>query len=382
MKPGWWTRSRPARQPSRRARRVRQVGLLPILAFLATSAAAQINPASGILEQSAWAALADGDPGAAADAFARALAIDPNNPRLHLGAGAAAVREGRHADARLALEEALRLDPGLSVARALLGRVLYRSGDLPGAIRHFEMVVAADPDDGDSAETLERWRREAALHDGMRQSLNERFTVSYEGPSEAALAAEVLASLDRAYWRIGQHLSTFPTRPISVVLYTTEQFRDITRSPNWAAGAYDGTAIRVPVRGALENPTELDRVFAHEFAHALIRNIAPTGVPTWLNEGLATALETDDIGWASEQVRRAERPVSLEELRSSFGGLTKAEAQLAYATSALAVRRLLDEAGGVALANLLRDLDGGRDLAEAFAHRLHRPLAAFLADVP
>lgn len=94
------------------------------------------------------------------------------------------------------------------------------------------------------------------------------------------------------------------------------------------------------------------------------------------------ALETGDLGWARERVRRAGQPLSLAALSSSFGRLTKAEAQLAYATSALAVRRLLDDAGGVAVANLLRDLDEGLDLAEAFLHRMHRPFAAFLANVP
>ena len=75
------------------------------------------------------------------------------------------------------------------------------------------------------------------------------------------------------------------------------------------------------------------------------------------------------------------KPLSLETLSSSFHRLTTAEAQLAYATSALAVRRLIDEAGGVAIANLLRDLDQGRDLAEAFLHRIHRPFTAFLEDM-
>ena len=264
----------------------------------------------------------------------------------------------------------------------LLGRVQYRDGNLFGAIRTLETVVASNPNDRRSTEMLARWRREATLHNRMQQSLNEHFTVSYEGPPEAALATQALASLDRAYWRIGQTLSLFPMRPISVVLYTTQQFRDITRSPTWAAGAYDGTAIRVPMGGALESLAELDRVLAHEFAHVLIRTVAPRNVPMWLNEGLATALETDDLGWARERVRRAGQPLSLAALSSSFGRLTKAEAQLAYATSALAVRRLLDDAGGVAVANLLKDLDEGLDLAEAFLHRMHRPLAAFLANVP
>ena len=135
-------------------------------------------------------------------------------------------------------------------------------------------------------------------------AVGDHFTVSFEGPEDAALAAEALAALDRAYWRICDVLSAYPPASVPVVLYSGEQFRDITRAPPWAAGAYDGI-IRVPVRGALENPAELNRVLAHEFVHALVRSIAPRAVPTWLNEGLATALESGGVEWAEARLRKA-----------------------------------------------------------------------------
>ena len=59
--------------------------------------------------------------------------------------------------------------------------------------------------------------------------------------------------------------------------------------------------------------------------------------------------------------------------------MSPAEAQLAYATSALTVRRLVDEAGGFAIANLLRDLGGGADFNAAFLHRIQRSFADFQA---
>ena len=354
--------------------------LLLGLLLAAAPAAAQVDPRSGLLEREGWDALNAGNARAAADAFRGAVAGDPKNPRLHLGSGLAAFLERRDADARGALERALELDPKLTEARALLGQVLYRMGDPNGAMRMLERAVADAPKDKRLTDTLERWRREAELHDRMQQSLNERFTVSFEGPAEAALAAKALESLDRAYWRIGEGLSTFPNHPISVVLYTGEQFRDITRSPSWAAGAYDGT-IRVPVRGALDSADELDRVLAHEFVHALVATLAPRNVPTWLNEGLATALESDSLDWARRRVASAPS-MSLPTLRSSFGRMTGTQAQVAYATSALAVRQLLDEAGGFAIANLLRDLGDGVEFDEAFTHRIQRPFAAFVTDAP
>ena len=129
------------------------------------------------------------------------------------------------------------------------------------------------------------------------------------------------------------------------------------------------------MRGALEKGGELDRVLAHEFAHALVRSLAPRNVPTWLNEGLAAALETDDLDWAERARGGRDGPVPLRALQSGFGRLDGAQAQLAYAASALAARRLLDEAGGAAVANLLRDLGEGVDFEAAFLHRIQRTFA-------
>jgi hypothetical protein len=249
-------------------------------------------------------------------------------------------------------------------------------GDVPIAIRTYEDLLAASPDNPDARATLDRWRREVDLHGRMQQAIGSHFTVSFEGPAEAALAAEALEILDRAYWRIGQLLGTYPTDPIPVVLYTTEQFRDITRSPSWAAGAYDGT-IRVPMRGALDKRDELDRVLSHEFTHALIRTLAARGVPAWLNEGLATALESGDLGWADNLMQRVDGKVPLRALSNGFGRFSGDQAAVAYAASAIAARRLLDEAGGLAITNLLRDLGEGVDFDAAFLHRIQRPFAEF-----
>jgi len=356
--------------------RSRRLALLAPFLFCA-ALGAQIDPRAALVERGAWAALNAGQGHAAAEAFRDALAADPKNARLHLGAGMAASLERRDTDARDEFERAIVLDPKLMQARVLLGQMQYRLGDPSLAIRTYETLLALSPDESDARATLERWQREAELRDRMQQAVGSHFTVSFEGPAEAELAAEALEVLDRAYWRIGQLLGTYPSEPIGVVLYTGEQFRDITRAPSWAAGAYDGV-IRVPMRGALDKREELDRVLSHEFTHALIRTLASRGVPAWLNEGLATALETGNLAWAETQAAR-QPPVPLRALQAGFGRFTGAQAQLAYATSALAARRLLEEAGGFAVANLLRDLGEGVPFEAAFLHRIQRPFADFQA---
>jgi hypothetical protein len=46
--------------------------------------------------------------------------------------------------------------------------------------------------------------------------------------------------LESEYWRIGKTVNSFPTETLTVILYTNREFHDITRSPSWATGNYDG----------------------------------------------------------------------------------------------------------------------------------------------
>src|SRR6266851_1182430 len=87
---------------------------------------AQIDPRTALLERGAWNALTAGQAHVAAEAFREAIAADPKNARLHLGAGMAASLERRDGDAKDALERALTLDPKLMQARALLGQIQRR----------------------------------------------------------------------------------------------------------------------------------------------------------------------------------------------------------------------------------------------------------------
>src|SRR5262249_34521047 len=118
-----------------------------ILSAAPAVARAQVDPRTALVERDAWTALNAGQAHAAAEAFRSALAADPKNPRLHLGAGLAAALEKRDADARDEFERALALDPKLNEARLLLGQIEYRMGDAQTAIRTYETAVAERPDD-------------------------------------------------------------------------------------------------------------------------------------------------------------------------------------------------------------------------------------------
>ncbi len=320
----------------------------------------------------------DGQVRHAGEIFAAAAERDSTSADLRVAIALVAYVEGRYTDAASALRDAFRIEPKHVAARMLLGRLQRRTGDLQSAVHTYEALQADHPTQEIQA-TLERWRREDDLQSRMQQAVGAHFSVAFEGPAEQALADRALASLERAYDRIGEVLGIYPVNPVLVVLYTTQQFRDITRAPEWAAGGYDGT-IRVPMQGALAQGGELDRVLAHEFVHALQASITTVEPPMWFSEGLAGALETEDIPDARSIVAAQSQPVPLEVLAGSFSRFTAEQATVAYAASAMTMKRLIDEVGGMAIANILRDLDDGVPFEQAFAHRAQRTVKAFEAE--
>jgi hypothetical protein len=219
-------------------------------------------------------------------------------------------------------------------------------------------------------------RQDDALHRTFQQAQGGRFTILFSGPEDSALADRAIDVLNTAYERIATALGTFPQRTITVVLYSQQQFQDVTRAPAWAAAAYDGS-IRVPVRGALERPDELERVLSHELAHAVIQSIAPRGVPLWLGEGLAVTLEPQGTARLEAELARSARRLTFDRLSRRFDDLNTEDARIAYAQSAVMARTLFEQAGGPAVVMILRDLAAGGTFEAAYRERVALPFAHF-----
>jgi tetratricopeptide (TPR) repeat protein len=292
-----------------------------------------------------------------------------------LGAGVSAHLRGKTDEARQDLAGALRLQPSLTAASLLLGELLYREADLQGAIAVYEQALAYAPKDAQLAAKLEGWRREALVHDSFSQRVASHFTIMFEGAADQPLAARVAEMLEASYWRIGGALGAYPRDVVPVILYSREQFRDVTQSPGWAGGLFDGR-IRVPVAGKIDD-AELERVLAHELTHAIVRGLAPRGVPQWLNEGLAVLFER--AGGSRGSLRSGDRPlIPLAKLERSFAGLSNDDARLAYIESALATQQVIDAGGPMAIYNLLTNIGSGLPFDTAFERAVLMPYAEFL----
>jgi tetratricopeptide (TPR) repeat protein len=310
------------------------------------------------------------------DAFAAAAHARPRDVSLYAAAGYAAELLGQMADAQQWLERALQIDAQYTTASTILGRVLYQQGKVTEAVSVLETALRYAPASPDVTRQLAEWRKEADLQSRFYESRGAHFSVLFEGPADDAVARKVIEILEHAYYRIGGALNTYPARTITVLLYTQQQFQDVTRSPGWTGGVYDGR-IKLPVAGALSRGADLQRVAEHEFVHAVVSTMAGTAVPTWLHEGLAMTLEEGGGAWADEALARTPVRASLASLSSGFSALNSQQATLAYAQSAFAVKKMVALRGMPAVVSLIQELGRGATFESAFERSIFMSLGEF-----
>ena len=98
-----------------------------------------------------------------------------------------------------------------------------------------------------------------------------------------------------------------------------------------------------------------------------------------MSEGLATVLEPAGAGDVEAAFTRAGAAADLSQLHDGFAGLSRQDAEVAYASAARAVRRLIDRRGAAAIVSLLQDL-GRAPFARAFEQRLAMRYEDFARD--
>lgn len=349
-----------------------------MLAGAVAAADARAAEDPGALARTGTTALENQRFGEALDAFTRAAALQPGDASHCFGAGVAAFMLGQNDVAQTRFECALARNPGYLPAAEWLGDLHYRAGRLDEAISVYEAARQRLPGAREFQEQLAAWRRERELLSRFHEIRTEHFTTLFELATDEPLAREAVERLEAAYTRVGSALGVFPSRPITVVLYTREQFAEITRLAAWSVAAYDGR-ILVPLGDALKQRDELDRVLSHEFVHAVVAMRGGRTVPAWVSEGLATVLEPagpEDA--AAAPVRPDARP-ALSTLHRGFIDFSRRDAEVAYASAARAVRRLIEHHGAAAVAALLEDLGRGAPFASAFHRRFDMRYEDFAA---
>ncbi len=322
----------------------------------------------GALATAGVAAIQDRRFGDALVAFTEAAAILPSDPSMCFGAGVAAFMLGQNDDARAWFERALARNPAYLPPAIWLGELHYRAGRMREAISTYETALKHSPGEQELELRLADWRKESDLENRFFELRAPNFSVRFERDSDEPVARRIVERLEAAYERVGAALNTYVPQPITVVLYSPEQFREITRLAEWTAAGYDGR-IRLPLDDAIDRAEELDSVLVHEVVHAVVAALGGRTVPAWLNEGLATVLEPAGSEAAEAALAGTSIRPALPHLHRSFVNLPTSDAEVAYAFSAQAVRRLIELRGMPALVSLLRDLANGVQFQNAFYQR-------------
>jgi tetratricopeptide (TPR) repeat protein len=310
----------------------------------------------------AWQTLRGGRAGEAAVLFQQGLKAAPDDPALLKGLGVAAIHDGRPNDALAPLERVVSGESDLEV-RLLLARLYDQRDEADQAVRHLQAVLEQAPEHAGARRLLEKVERERDAEARFERVTTVHFVVKSRRARDREVTQAVQRALEAAWTRIGAQLNYYPAERLTVVLYDTSQFRNVTRVHDWVTGLFDGK-IRLPVGGTLPPPAILDRLVTHEYAHAAIHDLSRGRAPRWLQEGLAQALE----GASADPFLRVPGSLTLAGLEALVTDADPVRARAGYDIALWVTEDLLRRGGLPSMRTLLERLGAGEPLTGAVTH--------------
>jgi len=313
--------------------------------------------------------LQSGDYQGARDSFEQAIRHNDSSATAHAGLGIAHFHLRNDREAERELSRATEINPREAAAYQFLGELYYRKDDLDTAASYWEKAVELNPSESTVRARLERIKKEHKAEKDFNRDVTSHFLTKYEGRERIEAGKIVLRILEDAYGEVGRALSYYPDHEIQVILYSGQQFQEVTDAPGWSGGVFDGK-IRIPIGGIEQETPGLRRILYHEYSHAVVRAITMR-CPTWLNEGLAQYFEGRTIDSREKEALRqivlAGKLPSLTSLEGSFMGLGGGQAAYAYLFSLSSVSYMIDSFGLYRVKGVLDELAKGVDTNKALS---------------
>ncbi|MGO8818454.1 MAG: peptidase MA family metallohydrolase [Terriglobia bacterium] len=322
-----------------------------------------------------------GDPEGAILKYRDALKYLPHDQALTLALGYLLWKQEHYLESVDLLSPEADRYPQSADFRVLLGSAYYGMENLDQAINEWNKALAIH-DNPQLRAAVERAQREQEVSGSYSELRSEHFLLRYDGQQNERLSGEILNSLDGSFQDLVMDLDYSPTESIVVLLYPSQAFRDITRTPSWVGALNDGK-IRVPVSGLTQMTPDLARVLKHELTHSFVRQITLGHCPTWFNEGLAQLEEGSTTAGLGSQLARAlaaGKIPAFTSLEGSFVGLSPDQVPLAYAKSLAALEYLRDVYGMGEVRRILR-LMPSSDLNTVLQDEVRLSSAAFEGEV-
>ena len=295
--------------------------------------------------------IAKGDTDDAINQYRQALIFAPDNVGLLLNLAVLYLHQSQFTTALEPLEHARRGTPDSAPAAAdvakLMGWAYYGANKMELAIQEWKRAERLRPEP-EVEQALQKAERDKSQEEGYREGETAHFSLKYYGGAAPQLASAILHVLEADFQDIESQLDYTPPEQIGVILYTGQDFADITRAPSWVGALNDGR-IRIPVQGLSGVTPELARVLKHELTHSFVGQKSHGRAPTWLQEGIAQWMEGRRSSGASSallDLAAQNGMPSLGSLEGSWLALSGNSAAFAYAWS-LAVVESIVQSGGI-----------------------------------
>ncbi|MGH9670463.1 MAG: peptidase MA family metallohydrolase [Terriglobales bacterium] len=313
----------------------------------------------------------------------RALSFTPNNSIIVDNYAYVLLVLGKTEEGLSQAGRATRMAPNSADAFKILGMAYYKSDKTEEAIRAWKRSLELRPDSS-VRQYLRKAEREQTAESQFGQEETGHFTLRFEGrQSSAALRQEILATLEAHYSELAGALGASPRASIPVILYTGQAFFDVTQAPGWSGAINDGK-LRIPIEGVSSVTPELSRVLKHELAHSFIADITHNRCPTWLNEGVAQALEPKSSaahGRALARLFTSGSQTPLNALEGPFNRFSTQQAVVAYAESLAAVEYIRDNYGMSDVVRILERIGQGSSTEAALRATIHSGYASLEEEI-
>jgi len=217
----------------------------------------------------------------------------------------------------------------------------------------------------------------------MRELRSEHFLIYHDKDVSRSYATQIKNTAERFYRTITQEFRLvrdnpwlWDNRAKIYIAKDKEDYQERFRCASWSAACVD---YRRKIVYTYYGHKEFKSIFVHELTHIILREyIGQQNIPLWLDEGVATYMEDKYGGgiykkklWFIKKKISDEKYIKLKELNkisySELEDKANDDVNFFYLESFSIVNFVINKYGRYKFSNLLRQLEKGFSVEEAFS---------------
>lgn len=255
-----------------------------------------------------------------------------------------------------------------------LGQAYYMLQDMSKARVVLKEAYRLNPDIKGLEDLLNKVEREVSVEKTFKKYETQHFIIAYSPDIPVEKLSYIRTYLEEAYGRIGVFLDHYPANKVIAVLYSEGDYEKLLGGrPHWALAVFDGK-VRIPVGRFKYTNEDIIEIVYHEYAHAVVFDLAEGNCPLWLNEGIASKAEELVQPRKKDLIKKYIEEFGLIPLNRMPANFTSVKdinlATLMYMESYLLVDFILRQAGYTGLRDILKFLGKGVPINSTLARVL------------